>query len=39
MIKILKEAGFKGPWGILEYVGEKDVKGSPSEKYRWFKTN
>ncbi len=26
MIKILKEVGFEGPWGILGHVGEKDVK-------------
>ncbi len=26
MIKILKEVGFEGPWGILGHVGEKDVE-------------
>ena len=25
MLKILKDIGFKGPWGILGHVGEKDV--------------
>ena len=26
MINTLKEFGFKGPWGILGHVGEKDVE-------------